>query len=34
MKEMQEMWVQPVDQGDPIEGGMATGSSMLAWGIP
>ena len=31
---MQEMRVQPLDQGDPLEKGMATLSSILAWEIP
>ena len=31
---MQEMWVQPLDQEDPLEKGMATFSSILAWEIP
>ena len=28
------MWVQSLDQEDPLEEGMATCSSMLAWEIP
>ena len=31
---MQEMWIQPLDQEDPLEKGMATYSSILAWQIP
>ena len=31
---MQETWVQSLGQGDPLEKGMATSSSILAWGIP
>ena len=31
---MQETWVQSLDQGDPLEKGMATRSSILAWRIP
>ena len=31
---MQEMWVQPLDQEDPLEEKMATDSSILAWKIP
>ena len=31
---MQEMWVQSLDQEDPLEEGMATHSSILAWRIP
>ena len=30
----QETWVQSLDQGDPLEEGMATHSSILAWRIP
>ena len=30
----QEMWVQSVGQADPLEEGMATHSSTLAWRIP
>ena len=30
----QEMWVQSLGQEDPLEGGMATHSSILAWRIP
>ena len=29
-----EMWVQFLGQGDPLEEGMATHSSILAWRIP
>ena len=28
---MQETWVQPLGQEDPLEKGMATHSSILAW---
>ena len=28
------MWVQPLDQEDPLEEGTATYSSVLAWRIP
>ena len=31
---MQEIWVQSLDQEDPLEEGMATHSSVLAWRIP
>ena len=31
---MQEMWVQSLDQEDPLEKEMATHSSILAWKIP
>ena len=31
---MQEMWVQSLGQEDPLEEGMATHSSILAWKIP
>ena len=31
---MQKTWVQTLDQEDPLEGGMATHSSVLAWSIP
>ena len=31
---MQETWVQSLDQEDPLEKGMATHSSTLAWRIP
>ena len=31
---MQETWVQSLGQGDPLEEGMATHSSILAWEIP
>ena len=34
MHEMQEMPVQSLDQEDPLEEGMATHSSTLAWRIP
>ena len=34
MQEPQEMWVRSLDQGDPLESGMATHSSILAWRIP
>ena len=31
---MQKTWVQSVGWEDPLEGGMATHSSILAWRIP
>ena len=31
---MQETWVQSLGQEDPLENGMATHSSVLAWRIP
>ena len=31
---MQESWVQSLGQEDPLEEGMATHSSILAWRIP
>ena len=31
---MQETWVQSLGQEDPLEKGMATSSSILAWRIP
>ena len=31
---MQETWVQSLDGEDPLEKGMATRSSILAWRIP
>ena len=31
---MQEMWVQPLGQEDPLEKEMATHTSILAWEIP
>ena len=31
---MQETWVQSLDQEDPLEKGIATHSSILAWRIP
>ena len=31
---MRETWVQSLDQEDPLEKGMATHSSILAWRIP
>ena len=31
---MQEMWVQSLDQEDPLEKEMVTHSSTLAWRIP
>ena len=34
MPETQEMWVQSLGQEDPLEEGMATPSSILAWRIP
>ena len=32
--EMQEIWVQSLGWEDPLEEGMATGSSIIAWRIP
>ena len=34
MQETQEMWVWSLGQEDPLEEGMATHSSILAWRIP
>ena len=34
MQETQETWVQYLDGADPLEGGMATHFSILAWKIP
>ena len=34
MQEMQEMQVQSLSQEGPLEKGVATHSSILAWGIP
>ena len=31
---VRETWVQSLGQEDPLEEGMATHSSILAWGIP
>ena len=31
---MRETWVQSLDWEDPLEEGMATNSSILAWRIP
>ena len=31
---MQETWVRSLGQEDPLEKGMATHSSILAWSIP
>ena len=31
---VQETWVQPLGQEDPLEEGMATHSSILAWRVP
>ena len=31
---MQEIWIQSLDREDPLEEGMATHSSILAWRIP
>ena len=31
---MQETWIRPLGQEDPLEKGMATHSSILAWRIP
>ena len=33
MQEMQETWVQSLGREDPLEEGMATHSSILAWEI-
>ena len=34
MQEVQETHIQSLGQQDPLEEGMATHSSILAWGIP
>ena len=34
MQEMKEMQAQPLSQEDPLEEGMVTHSSILAWRIP
>ena len=34
LPKMQETWVQPLVQKDPLEKGMAIHSSILAWRIP
>ena len=34
MQEMQKIWVQSLDQEDPLEEEMATHFSILAWRIP
>ena len=34
VQEPQEMWVRSLDLEDPLEEGMATQSSILAWRIP
>ena len=34
LPEMQETWIQPLGQEGPLEKGMATYSSILAWRIP
>ena len=34
LPEVQETWVQSLGQEDPLEKGMATLSSILAWRIP
>ena len=34
MQETQEMWVQSLGWEDPLEKGMATYSSILAWRVP
>ena len=34
LRAMQETWVQSLGQEDPLEKGMATHSSVLAWRIP
>ena len=33
-QELQETWIQSLGQEDPLEEGMATHSSILAWRIP
>ena len=34
MQELQETWVQSLGEEDPLEEGMASHSSILAWRIP
>ena len=34
MQKTQEMWIQSLGQEDPLEKGIATHSSILAWRIP
>ena len=34
MQEIEETWVQSLGREDPLEKGMATRSSILAWRIP
>ena len=34
LPEMQETWIQSLGREDPLEKGMATHSSILAWSIP
>ena len=34
MQEPQKMWVRSLDSKDPLQEGMATHSSILAWRIP
>ena len=34
MQKMQETWVRSLDQEDPLEEGLVTHSSILAWRIP
>ena len=34
MQQMEETWVRSLGQEDPLEEGMATHSSILAWRIP
>ena len=34
LQELQEWWVRSLGQEDPLEEGMATHSSILAWTIP
>ena len=34
MQEMQETWIRSLSQEDPLEDGMASHSSILAWRIP
>ena len=33
MQEMKETWIQSLGQEDPLEEGMATHTSIFAWGI-
>ena len=34
IQEAEEVWLQSLGQGDPLEEDMAAHSSVLAWGIP